>query len=168
LIEPRTGTFLHNRGIGFSTAPGHVAAYAPGRRPPTTLSPTLVTGADGSFHACVGTMGGDVQPQVVAQLLARLLLAGETPGATVHASRWVLSNREDAGFSLWGGSGPDVVGVESDAIATWGRSLTARGHDVAELLGPGTSTGHAHVIQARTATLAGAAEPRAGGAAVGY
>ncbi len=43
LVEPNTGTFLHNRGIGFSLLPGHPAEYGPGRRPPSTLSPTLVT-----------------------------------------------------------------------------------------------------------------------------
>jgi gamma-glutamyltranspeptidase/glutathione hydrolase len=113
-------------------------------------------------------MGGDVQPQVVAQLLARLLQRGQTPGATLHAPRWVLHNRDDAGFSLWSGAGPDVVGIESEAVDTWGPALVARGHEIDELAGPGTGTGHAHVIEARRGTLAGAAEPRAGGAAVGY
>ena len=44
LVEPRTGVFLHNRGVGFSLVEGHPAEVAPGRRPPHTLSPMLVTG----------------------------------------------------------------------------------------------------------------------------
>ncbi|MEL7210617.1 MAG: gamma-glutamyltransferase, partial [Actinomycetota bacterium] len=39
LVEPRTGTFLHDRGIGFSLEAGHPAELAPGRRPPHTLAP---------------------------------------------------------------------------------------------------------------------------------
>ena len=51
LIEPATGVFLHNRGVGFSLVPGHPAELSPGRRPPHTLSPTLVTAADGALDA---------------------------------------------------------------------------------------------------------------------
>src|SRR6185437_10257390 len=73
LAEPKTGIFLHNRGLGFSVEPDHPAAYGPRRRPPHTLSPALVTTDDGSLDMVIGTMGGDAQPQVVLQLLARLL-----------------------------------------------------------------------------------------------
>ena len=30
LVEPTTGVFLHNRGVGFSLEPGHPAEVAPG------------------------------------------------------------------------------------------------------------------------------------------
>jgi gamma-glutamyltranspeptidase/glutathione hydrolase len=168
LIEPTTGVFLHNRGIGFATDPSHPAAYGPGRRPPTTLSPALVTDRDGSFRACIGTMGGDVQPQVVAQLAARLLHGGQAPGTVVHAPRWILRRSGDDGFDLWGADGPDAVGIETGAMAAWADGMRARGHTVVELDGPFTGTGHAHLIEARDGVLAGAAEPRAGGAAVGW
>src|SRR3954469_9189202 len=46
IAEPSTGIFLQNRGIGFSLRPGSEAELAPGRRPPHTLSPALVTAAD--------------------------------------------------------------------------------------------------------------------------
>ena len=46
LVEPSTGVFLHNRGVGFSLEPGHPAEVAPGQRPPHTLSPMLVTGPE--------------------------------------------------------------------------------------------------------------------------
>ena len=79
LFEPSTRINLHNRGLGFSLEPGHPAEYGPGRRPPHTLSPALVTRPDGSLRAVLGTMGGDSQPQVVLQLLARLLARGPAP-----------------------------------------------------------------------------------------
>ncbi|MBV8463564.1 MAG: gamma-glutamyltransferase, partial [Acidimicrobiales bacterium] len=43
LVEPATGVFLHNRGVGFSLEEGSPAELAPGRRPPHTLSPMLAT-----------------------------------------------------------------------------------------------------------------------------
>ena len=51
LIEPATGVFLHNRGLGFSLVPGHPAELAPGRRPPHTLSPMLATTPGGALDA---------------------------------------------------------------------------------------------------------------------
>ncbi|HSS09791.1 MAG TPA: gamma-glutamyltransferase, partial [Acidimicrobiales bacterium] len=83
LIVPGVRIFLHNRGIGFSLDPGHPADYGPGRRPPHTLSPTAVTRADGTLAGVLGTMGGDSQPQILLQLLARWLVTGESPGSAI-------------------------------------------------------------------------------------
>ena len=94
---PAPGVFLHNRGIGFSLEAGHPAELAPGRRPPHTLAPALVT-RDGELHAVLGTMGGDTQPQVVLQLLARLLHAGQSPGTAIRSARWALGT---GGFDVW-------------------------------------------------------------------
>ncbi len=102
LVVPGTGIFLHDRGIGFRLEPGHPAELAPGRRPPHTLSPALVTSPDGSLTAVLGTMGGDIQPQVVLQLLARLLHSGHSPGRAVRAPRWALGA---GGFSTLGRGG---------------------------------------------------------------
>ena len=54
VFEPSTGIGLHNRGIGFSLQAGHPAEYGPGRRPPHTLAPALVTHGDGSLRAVIG------------------------------------------------------------------------------------------------------------------
>ncbi len=70
IVVPELGVFLHNRGIGFSLAPGHPAEYGPGRRPPHTLCPTLVTTPAGELRAALGTMGADSQPMILLQLLA--------------------------------------------------------------------------------------------------
>ncbi|RMH70783.1 MAG: gamma-glutamyltranspeptidase, partial [Actinomyces sp.] len=85
LVAGTSGIFVHDRGIGFNLVPGHPAEYGPGRRPPHTLSPALVTHPDGSLRAVLGTMGGDAQPQIVLQLLARLLAAGQDPGRAIGA-----------------------------------------------------------------------------------
>ena len=118
LIEPATGVFLHNRGVGFSLVAGHPAEIAPGRRPPHTLSPMLATAPDGSLTHLVGAMGGDAQPQIIVQLLARLLRARQDPAAAVSAPRLTLDAPSAGPFRLWWGDDLTVL-VESDAPAAW-------------------------------------------------
>ncbi|WP_248964406.1 gamma-glutamyltransferase family protein [Sphaerisporangium perillae] len=158
LFEPATGINLHNRGIGFSLEPGHPAEYGPGRRPPHTLAPALVTRPDGSLRTVLGTMGGDSQPQIVLQVLARLLVAGESPGQAIAAPRWRLGPGL-TGFDAW--SDPDEASVDLEEGAPWAEGLRERGHDV-KGLPYGGSFGHAHLIDVRPdGVLAGAADPRA-------
>ena len=168
LVVPGVRIFLHNRGIGFSLAPGHPAEYGPGRRPPHTLSPILVTRPDGPLRALLGTMGGDSQPQVLLQLLTRLLRHGESPGATIAAARWVLNNAQGRGFDTWTDPDALIVNVERDAAPAWADGLRRRGHNV-EVVPPGHSFGHAHLIDVGVGGMrSGAADPRAEvGAAAG-
>ncbi len=159
---PGTGVLLHNRGIGFSLEPGHPAEYGPGRRPPHTLSPALITRDDGSLRAVLGTMGGDSQPQVVLQMLARLLVGDEAPGALIGAPRWVLTSPGNRGFDTWRDPAAHVVRLEAHCPTGWAAGLRSRGHRI-EVAGfdPG-GFGHAHCIERSVAgTLDGAADPRA-------
>jgi gamma-glutamyltranspeptidase/glutathione hydrolase len=166
IVEPATRLFLQNRGIGFSLEPGHPAELGPGRRPPHTLAPALVTDATGALRAVLGTMGGDSQPQIVLQLLARLLHAQQSPGAAISAPRWRVG---DGSFHVWE-DGPDHVAIEDSAPAAWDQDLRDRGHEI-ERRAAGLGFGHAHLIEvmAGGSALAGAADPRAvTGAATGY
>jgi gamma-glutamyltranspeptidase/glutathione hydrolase len=168
VVEPATGVFLHNRGIGFSLAPGHPAELSPGRRPPHTLAPALVTRPEGSLRAVLGTMGGDSQPQVLVQLLARLLHTGQSPGRAVVGPRWVLGGA--GSFRTWDDGGPDHLAIEAQAPAAWEEGLAARGHDVRRSAVPvDHAFGHAQVVEASDGVLAGVADPRSlDGAAIGY
>jgi gamma-glutamyltranspeptidase / glutathione hydrolase len=168
VVVPGVRVFLHNRGIGFSLVPGHPAEYRPGRRPPSTLSPALVTRPDGSLHTVLGTMGGDSQPQILLQLLARLLEAGQTPIQAVAAGRFVLTGRA-GGFATWDDRGDVRVDVEGQAPADWAEGLGARGHRVQGFPAFDHHFGHAHVITVADAHLAGATDPRPRtGLAAGY
>lgn len=158
IVEPATGIFLHNRGLGFHLEAGHPAEYGPGRCPPHTLAPALVT-KDQALHAVLGTMGGDSQPQIVLQLLARLLLDRQPPGRAIGAPRWFLG---DGGFDTWTGDpGQDVVSLEDGAPPGWAPGLAARGHRIRPNAG---SIGHAHaIVRSPDGTTSGAADPRAWG-----
>jgi gamma-glutamyltranspeptidase/glutathione hydrolase len=168
LVEPSTGIFLHDRGIGFRLERGHPAELAPGRRPPHTLAPALATRPDGSLRAVLGTMGGDAQPQILLQVLARLLVHGESPGRAVGAGRWALGS--GAGFETWAAGGPGHIALEAHAPTGWDAGLAARGHDVRRATEAiDHAFGHTQVIEAVDGVLAGVADPRAlDGAATGY
>ena len=100
-----------------------------GRRPPHTLSPMLVTGRDGALTHLVGAMGGDAQPQIIVQLLARLLLAGHDPATAITAPRLTLDAPSAGPFRLWWGEDLTVQ-VEADAPPAWREGLTGHGHRV--------------------------------------
>ncbi len=169
LILPRHGIFLHNRGMGFSLRPGHPAEYAPGRRPPHTLTPVVVTTPGGALDAVLGTMGADAQPQILLQLLVRMLRLGESPGEAVGAPRWILSREPTTDFDIWQADEPPLVRVEHGAPPAWARGLRDRGYQVRQGEPGDQSFGHAQVIRvAGDGMLAGAADPRSGdGACIG-
>ncbi|WP_051515922.1 gamma-glutamyltransferase family protein [Candidatus Blastococcus massiliensis] len=158
---PGTGIILHNRGIGFSLEPGHPAEYRPGRRPPTTLAPALVTRPDGSLRAVLGSMGGDSQPQVVLQMLARLLVSGQEPGTVLSAPRWVLDLEGGTGFDLWDRPDRHRVRIEEHAPSSWQTGLEERGHRVERAGIDVAGFGHAHLIDVPLdGAPRGAADPR--------
>ncbi len=162
LVEPSTGINLHNRGLGFSVVEGHPAEIAPGRRPPHTLCPTMVTRPDGSFAAAIGTMGGDAQPQIQLQLIARLLHHGQSPAEAVFSGRWALQGPE-TGFDTWTARDGPIVTVEGNAPADWAPALAAMGHTTVLRPAFDAEFGHAHCIVAEpSGLLAGAADPRSG------
>jgi len=159
LFEPSTGIGLHNRGLGFSLEPGHPAELGPGRRPPHTLAPALVTRPDGSLAAVIGTMGGDSQPQIVLQLLARLFHAGQRPEIALAAPRCLLDG--STGFDTWTTPGGPQLKIESHAPDSWFAGLAERGHEVRRAAAYGSDFGHAAVILVEPGgRRTGGADPR--------
>jgi gamma-glutamyltranspeptidase/glutathione hydrolase len=172
LVAGETGVFLHNRGVGFNLEPGHVAEYGPRRRPSHTLSPALVTRPDGSLAHVIGTMGGDVQPQILLQLLVRLLHSGEDPATAIAAARVVHEAPGAPPFRLWQAPRRSLL-MEFNAPERWHQGLGSRGHTVRVVgaLNP-VDVGCSQIISVENAgdrrTLIGASDPRSSeGAALG-
>lgn len=158
------GLILHNRGSSFSMIPGHRNEMAPRRRPRSTLSPTVVS-ENGRLAALIGTMGGDVQPQIALQLFLRSMVAAQEPAESLAA--WRLFFHRGLAPTIWSGEEP-VLGLEGRVPEEIRRDLMARGHrvqvgdDFIEL------AGHAQmiIIDQQTGTLAGSADPRSGSGGV--
>jgi gamma-glutamyltranspeptidase/glutathione hydrolase len=164
VIEPSTGIFLHNRGVGFSLLEGHPAELGPRRRPPHTLSPMAATTRSGELTHVMGAMGGDSQPQVLLQLLARMLHAGQNPAEAVASPRFSLDAPSAGPFRLWWGKDLRVL-VEADAPSDWLSGLAERGHEVHTIRAfDPTAVGCAQIIEVVRdevgPTFVGTADPR--------
>lgn len=162
-----TGVVLQNRGSHFSLVPGHPNVYEGGKRPLHTLAPPMVL-KDGLPDLVFGTMGGDGQPQVQMQLLHHFYERNMSVQQSLDLPRWiygrsVIPNRPDI-------SGSDAVIVESRMDAELVAALREHGHTVYEIGTHDNAMGHASMIaiDRSAGTLAGGADPRADGLALGY
>lgn len=66
------------------------------------------------------------------------------------------------------GDAPDVARIEGRVPADVREALARRGHNVLSVSDWFTQMGHAHAVTLRDGTLAGGADPRGDGAALGY
>jgi len=80
-----TGITLNNRGSYFTLDESHPNCLAPGKRTFHTLMATVVSGPR---TVLLGSMGGDVQPQVNVQVLTRHLDRGIALAAAISAPRF--------------------------------------------------------------------------------
>lgn len=163
VVIPGTGVVMNNQMDDFSAQPGvknffgliggEANAVAPGKRPLSSMSPTIVL-KDGKPFIALGAAGG---PAIISQVLLELVSMLDlsfSPAAAVAAPRihhqWI----------------PDELVVERTLSPSLRESLRARGHRISEQTGIGVSQ-----IVARSADgieFTGAADPRAGGTAAGW
>ncbi|WP_431900502.1 gamma-glutamyltransferase family protein [Nonomuraea sp. bgisy101] len=153
VLDPSTGILLHNRGSFFSLDPASPNVIAPGKRPAHTLMPVIVT-KDGRPAWVAGTMGGKAQPQILTQVLLRLL-EGADPAAAVAAPRFVVGGLEV-------GQREDTISAEAD-LPELGE-LAATGAPLVELPSRSEWVGHAQVVAADP--FAAGSDPRSDGSAV--
>lgn len=86
IVAEGTGILLQNRGCYFSLSPDHVNRLEPGKRTMHTLIPAMATRA-GRPWAMFGSMGGDGQPQLQAQVLVNLVDHSLEPAEAVARPR---------------------------------------------------------------------------------
>jgi gamma-glutamyltranspeptidase/glutathione hydrolase len=135
-VIPELGFGLGTRGQMFWLEEGHPAALAPGKRPRTTLSPSLAL-RDGEPYLAWGSPGGDQQDQWTTQLFLRHVHAGMNLQEAIDAPAW---HSEHFPHSFWPRTArPGVLVVESRVPVATREELTRRGHIVE--VGPGWSEG---------------------------
>jgi gamma-glutamyltranspeptidase/glutathione hydrolase len=166
VVDPATGIAYQNRGSYFSLDPDHPNVLAPRKRTLHTLIPGMLF-RDGRPWVVHGSMGGDAQPAIFAQVVSALVDGGVDVATAVAAPRW--SPVPAAHFAP-----PDVVQVEPRFVAGMLEGLAAMGHalDVREPFDG--ALGHAHAIElvsggpANGGTLAAATDPRSPGLAAAW
>jgi gamma-glutamyltranspeptidase / glutathione hydrolase len=126
-VIPELGFCLGTRGQMFWLEEGHPASLAPGKRPRTTLSPTMAL-RDGEPYLAWGSPGGDQQDQWTAQLFLRHVHAGMNLQEAIDAPAW---HSEHFPISFWPRtSRPGVLVVEGRLPNDTVKELERRGHIV--------------------------------------
>jgi gamma-glutamyltranspeptidase/glutathione hydrolase len=160
LAVERFGFVLNNEMDDFTTVRGAVNAYGltqsdanlpeAGKRPLSSMSPTIVVDADGNVRAVAGASGG---PRIISgtgQVLLRMLSGGAGAPEAVRAPRvhhqWL----------------PDVVRLEGDGDAALRAGLLERGHLIGEI----ETVGVVQAIVRVDGGWSAASDPRKGGEVV--
>ena len=157
-IAGDTGVPLSNRMQIFDLDSASPNLLAGGKRPRTTLTPTLVL-KDGKPFLAISTPGGDSQDQQILNVLLRVLLFGKGIQEAIEDPR-INSLHPFSSFDNHE-SEPGVLEIESRVPLAVRDALTARGHKL-RVLGPyGMSTGVVAVgVNPQTGTLRGGADVR--------
>ncbi len=131
-IIPELGFCLGSRAQMFWLDESHPAALVPGKRPRSTLTPTLAY-RDGAPYLAWGSPGGDQQDQWIPQMFLRHVHAGMNLQESIDAPAW---HTEHFPGSFWPRtSRPGVVVLESRFPEATIAELKRRGHQV-EVGGP--------------------------------
>ena len=86
VVAEGTGMLLQNRGVYFSLDPGRANHLEPKKRTMHTLIPAMAA-RDGKPWAAFGSMGGERQPQIQAQVFVNLVDHGLDPQEAVARPR---------------------------------------------------------------------------------
>ena len=137
-VAGATGVPMSNRMQAFNLDPASPNVLAGGKRPRTTLTPTIVL-KDGKPFLAIGTPGGDSQDQQILLVLLNILDFGMDVQAAIEAPR-VNSLHPVSSFDNHRAQ-PGVLEVESTLAAAVLDELRARGHVLLVRRPFGISTG---------------------------
>ena len=167
VADAELGIHWHNRGNYFRLDPEHPNVLAPGKRPLHTLLPWMLlrAAADaGGVEPWVigGSMGGDAQPQIAAQVISSLVDGGVDVATAVAAPRWFVEPAVNY-------APPVEVRAERRFDPAVLDRLEALGHPVTRTIPFNGNLGHAHAIEvveggpAAGGSVAAATDPRSHG-----
>jgi gamma-glutamyltranspeptidase / glutathione hydrolase len=126
-VIPGLGFCLGTRAQMFSLTPGFASTLAPGRRPRTTLSPSLAL-RDGEPYLAFGTPGGDQQDQWTLTFFLNHVLFGMNLQEAIDAPGFHTDHFPSSFYPR--GSVPRSLSVEARAGEQVIAELRRRGHQV--------------------------------------
>jgi gamma-glutamyltranspeptidase/glutathione hydrolase len=159
VVVPGTGFLLNNEMDDFTARPGEpnlfgliqgaANAVAPGKRPLSSMSPTVLLDSAGSVHAVLGTPGGPTIITNVFQVLLGLTRLGLSPESSVTAPK------------IHHQCLPDKLTLEATIPSSTARTLETFGHTIARRSAMGDFQ---LIATAPGRGLVGVCDPRGGGA----
>ncbi len=154
-VIPELGFCLGTRAQQFWLDPEHPSALAPGKRPRTTLTPSLAL-RQGEPYLAWGSPGGDQQDQWIAQFFLRHVHAGMNLQEAIDAPAW---HSEHFASSFWPREArPGVLVIEGRVGEATIADLRRRGHEVE--VGPDWSEGRLTAASRVSKRRRAAANPR--------
>jgi gamma-glutamyltranspeptidase / glutathione hydrolase len=156
-VIPALGFCLGTRAQMFALEPGLPATIAPGKRPRTTLTPTLALRAsDGSPYLAFGTPGGDQQDQWTLHFFLRHVHHGMNLQQAIDFPAFHSAHVPSSFYPRE--AQPRRLDIESRFSPEVIEELRARGHDVA--VQPAWSLGRVSAVSRHEGVLRAAANPR--------
>jgi gamma-glutamyltranspeptidase/glutathione hydrolase len=157
---------MSNRMQAFRLDPDSPNVVAGGKRPRTTLTPTVVT-RDGKPFLAIGTPGGDSQDQQILLVLLNIIDFGLDVQAAIEAPR-INSLHPQSSFGDHRAQ-PGVLEVERSVAPGVIEELRARGHVIRLRPAYGVSTGIvAAGVDPVSGKRRGGADPRRERALIAY
>jgi gamma-glutamyltranspeptidase / glutathione hydrolase len=154
-VIPGLGFCLGTRAQMFSLTPGFASTLAPGRRPRTTLSPSLAL-RDGEPYLSFGTPGGDQQDQWTLTFFLNHVLFGMNLQEAIDAPGFHTDHFPSSFYPR--GSVPRSLSVEARAGEQVIAELRRRGHQVE--VTPPWSLGRVSAVARDRGLLYAGANPR--------
>jgi gamma-glutamyltranspeptidase / glutathione hydrolase len=154
-VVPGLGFCLGTRAQMFALTPGFASTLAPGRRPRTTLSPSLAL-RDGAPYLAFGTPGGDQQDQWTLAFFLNHVVHGMNLQEAIDAPAFHTDHFPSSFYPRW--SQPRSLAIESRAGESVIGALRARGHEVD--VRPPWSLGRISAVARSRGFLYAAANPR--------
>jgi len=135
----------------------HPNALMPGKRPRTTLSPSLAM-VEGEPHLAFGTPGGDQQDQWTLQFFLNVVDFGMDLQAAIEAPKFSTPHFPSTFYPH--NNRPGVLRIEDRVPENVRDALAGRGHEIE--VRPSWSEGHVLAVQLnrKTGVLSGGADPR--------
>jgi len=157
-VAGNTGVPMSNRMTVFDLDPLSPNVLAGGKRPRTTLTPTIVL-KDGKPFLAISTPGGDSQDQQILNVLLQMLVFGKDIQDAIEAPR--VNSQHPFGSFDNHVSDPGLLEIEDRVPEAVRAALTARGHKLKVLAPYGMSTGVVAVgVDPQSGTLRGGADVR--------
>lgn len=156
-VIPELGAPLGTRLQMMRLTPDAPDCLMPGKRPRTTLTPTLLSHRDGSGYMACGTPGGDKQDQWQLAFLVRHLALGLTPQMAIEAPSFYSMHWPDSFYPRK--AYPARLHVEGRVPVDARDRLRAQGHDL--VTDPDWSDNYLSAsYRTRDGTLGAASSPR--------
>ena len=163
VVIPGTGVVMNNEMDDFSVHPGEPNAFgligaennaiAPGKRPLSSMSPTIVLAPTGQPQMTIGAAGG---PKIITQVVL---------GIIRHLDYHEPLDRAIAGPRFHHQWRPNQLGLEAKVPRPWADELVDRGHSVRTLPTAGVTQA---IASDDNGQLTAVSDPRVAGKASGY